>query len=194
MAECVRQSAARTPPACAHTHTHTHSLTHTHTHTHKGKEPYSRSRSPSRRRRRRRRGRRAAAIPCAPAPAAAGGASPHFERGFSLRGADKMGEACGACAGGRASARGGPGAGGPGPGGRAAAPRFLGRPAATEVLGVGAEWREGVRSPPRAAPRLSQIKKKKILPWLGGGRQSNQQEWLLSLILVYSKKLQTGRV
>lgn len=104
-----------------------------------------------------------------------------------------MGEACGACAGGRAGARGGPGAGGPGPEGPAAAPRFLGRPAATEVLGVGAGWREGVRSPPRAAPRLSRIKKKKNSP-VGGGRQSNEQEWLLSLILVYSKKLQTGRV
>lgn len=105
-----------------------------------------------------------------------------------------MGEACGACAGGgRPGARGGRGAGGPGPGGRAAVPRFLGRPAATEVLGVGAGWREGVRSPPRAAPRLSQIKKKNT-PLVRGGRQSTEQEWLLSLILVYSKKLQTGRV
>lgn len=33
MAECVRQSAARTPPACSHSHTHSHAHTHTHTHT-----------------------------------------------------------------------------------------------------------------------------------------------------------------
>ncbi|CAD7671336.1 unnamed protein product [Nyctereutes procyonoides] len=190
MAECVRQSAARTPPACAHTHT----LTHTHTHTHtKGRSHILARARPrggggaggedAQRPFRARRPRRPRAEP---APISSG-ASPSAEL-------TKWGRPAGpAPAGRRAGARGGAGAGGPGPGGWAAAPRRLGRPAATEVRGVGAEWREGVRRPPRAAPRLPQIIKKNT-PRVGGGRQSSEQEWLLSLILVYSKKLQTGRV
>lgn len=149
--------------------THTLTRSHTYTHTHKGKEPYSRSRSPSRRRRRRR-GRRAAAIPCAPGPAAAGGASPHFERGCSLRRADKMGEAGGPARGGGrahvAAPRAAPGLeAGP-------RPRRPGRPplAAPKLAGGGPQWREGVQSPPRARPNFHGFKK--TLPWWWGGERA----------------------
>lgn len=42
----------------------------------------------------------------------------------------------------------------------------------------------------RGAPTFTD---KKILQW-GGVNPSYKQEWLLSLILVYAEKLQTGRV